>query len=195
MVIQHKERMLTAERIARLRIISYPDPVLRKVCAPAEATREQLQRVAEQMLRLMHAHRGVGLAGPQVGLPWRIFVWNPTGEPTDDQVFVNPRFTRLEGNVVAEEGCLSIEGVNVNVARAASADITAQLPDGTPIAMTAEDLVARIWQHELDHLNGRLILDYMTPAEEIANRRALKDLEARYRAEHKQSSTGRRRKK
>jgi peptide deformylase len=177
--------MITTYDIAKLRILSYPDLALRKVAAPIDVFGEALDQLAEHMYALMHAHRGVGLAGPQVGLPFRIFVWNPTGEPDHDQVFINPRFLRLEGQVVGEEGCLSIEAVNVNITRASAAEITAQRPDGSEVTFVGEGLVARIWQHEIDHLDGRLILDYMSPADEIANRRAIKDLEAKYRAERK----------
>ncbi|HRX83659.1 MAG TPA: peptide deformylase [Phycisphaerae bacterium] len=177
--------MISTEQIAKLRVVSYPDPILRKVCAPIETFGPQWQQIAERMLDLMHAHRGVGLAGPQVGLPWRIFVWNPTGQEEDDHVFINPELSRLSGQAVAEEGCLSIEGVNVNVQRAVTADVDAHLPDGSTVKLRGEGLVARIWQHETDHLNGRLILDYMSAADEIANRRAVKDLEAKYKAQHK----------
>lgn len=179
--------MISSDRIAKLRVLSYPDPVLRKKCAAIEKVGPQLTELAERMCTLMHAHRGVGLAGPQVGLPWRIFVWNPTAEPDNDHAFINPELTLLEGQNIAEEGCLSIEGVNVNVPRAVIAEITALRPDGSRVHLRAEGLVARIWQHEMDHLNGRLILDYMTPAEEIANRRALKELEADYRAQQKKT--------
>jgi peptide deformylase len=181
---------ISTDRIAKLRIVSYPDPVLRKVCAPVDAFGPAFESLAERMCTLMHARRGVGLAGPQVGIAWRIFVWNPTDDPEQDQVFINPELSRLEGQIVAEEGCLSIEGVNVNVPRAMSVDVTAHALDGSQVHLRAEGLVARIWQHEVDHLNGRLILDYMSPAEEIANRRAIKELETKYRQEQKAAKRG-----
>jgi len=185
--------MISEQQIAQLQIVSYPDPVLRKVCAPIEEFGPHLSMLAKRMCELMHVHNGVGLAGPQVGLPWRIFVWNPTGQPEYDAVCINPDFERLEGREEAEEGCLSIDGVNVQVARALRAEITTQQPDGSTVRMSAEGLVARIWQHETDHLNGRLILDYMSPADEIACRRALKELETKYKSAQAISKKSRKR--
>lgn len=179
--------MISPNQIKKLKIISYPDPVLRKMCAPITEFGPVWQEIGERMLELMHAHRGVGLAGPQVGLPWRIFVWNPTGESEHEEIFLNPELSELRGQVTAEEGCLSIEGVNVNVPRAQTADVRARRPDGSTVEYRGEGLVARIWQHETDHLNGRLILDYMSSADEIANRRAVKDLEAKYKAARRKS--------
>jgi peptide deformylase len=172
--------MLSDAQIEKLGIVSYPDPVLRKTCAPITEFGGWLDRLTRRMFELMHAHTGVGLAGPQVGLPWRIFVWNPTGQPEDDAVCINPQLAELTGQEPAEEGCLSIDGVHVNVNRATAATIGAHQPDGSQISLRGEGLIARIWQHETDHLNGRLILDYMSPADEIANRKALKELRAKY---------------
>src|SRR5437870_3788655 len=99
-------------------LILYPDPRLRHKCAPVEHFGDRLAAVAEGMLRLMRANRGVGLAGPQVGLAERIFVCNPTGNPEDDRVYVNPELLDLSGSIEAEEGCLSIPEVRVMVRRA-----------------------------------------------------------------------------
>ena len=185
--------MISKRDIARLRIVSYPDPVLRRSCKVIERFDDHLPLLAEKMCTLMHEHKGVGLAGPQVGVPLRIFVWNPTGEPENDQVCLNSRLTKLEGQVEFEEGCLSIEGVTVKIKRARFADIEAQRLDGSTFQLTGEDIVARIWQHESDHLDGRLILDYMSPAEEIVNRRALKELEAKYKNSAKRGAGSARR--
>lgn len=172
--------MISKNAIERLTILSYPDPILRKKCAPIEDFSAPWSAVARKMCSLMHAERGVGLAGPQVGLAWRIFVWNPTGEPENDRICLNPVLHSFQGQIEGEEGCLSITGVNVHIKRAESLEVEARQPDGSTIHLRGEQLTARIWQHENDHLNGRLILDYMSPAEEIANRRALKELESKY---------------
>jgi peptide deformylase len=177
--------VISKPRIARLRVESYPDPILRTKCKPVDAFGEDLRLLAERMCVLMHEHRGVGLAAPQVGLPLRLFVWNPTGEPEHDAVCVNPRIENFVGLEESEEGCLSIEGVTVKVKRAQSVEIEAQALDGSTFRLGGADLVARIWQHETDHLDGRLILDYMSPAEAIANRRPLKELEAKYKPPRK----------
>lgn len=167
--------------INRLRIINFPDPVLRQPAQPVTDFDDRLAALASRMCELMHSMNGVGLAGPQVGLPLRVFVWNPTGDPEGDRMFVNPVLSDLSDVVESEEGCLSIPNVNVTVRRAKSIRVSAQDVAGNDVCFEGEDLVARIWQHETDHLDGKLILDYMSPADEIANRRAIKDLEAQYK--------------
>ena len=173
--------LIDASKIPSLQIVSYPDPVLRAKCAPIEKFGKPLQLLTERMWELMRVHRGVGLAGPQVGLAIRIFVFNATGEPEDNHVCINPRFENLEGQEAGDEGCLSIDGVTVSVKRAKRAVIVAHRPDGVGFRLEGEDLLARIWQHETDHLNGRLILDYQSASEELANRRAIRQLEDKYK--------------
>ena len=168
-------------KIDKLQIVHYPAPVLKKPCAPIETYGPEVRALAERMLHLMREANGVGLAAPQVGVSWRLFVCNGTGEPEDDLVCVNPQVTELTGGDEMDEGCLSIPGVLVNMRRATFAVMTAFDLDGTPYAVEAEGLMARIWQHENDHLNGRLIIDMMSPTDEIANRRALKQLESEYK--------------
>ena len=168
--------------LADLRIVYYPDPLLNRRCAPVEEFGPQLQVLVDRMLELMREGNGVGLAGPQVGLPIRLFVCNPTGEPGDNLVCVNPRFSELTGAAEAEEGCLSLPGVSVNMRRASRAVIEAFDASGRPFRRCGENLSARIWQHESDHLEGRLIIDAMSETDEIANRRAIKQLREDYRA-------------
>jgi peptide deformylase len=168
--------------IDKLGIVHYPDPVLSKACAPVEAFGPDLEALADKMLRLMRQGEGVGLAAPQVGLLLRMFVCNATGEPGDDLVLVNPRFVGLSGAEEREEGCLSLPGVTVSRRRATHAVIEAVGTDGQPFQKTGEGLVARVWQHESDHLDGRVIADGMSATDEIRNRRALKQLRADYKA-------------
>lgn len=164
-----------------LDLVFYPDPRLRKVCAPVERFDEALARTAAEMLELMGARRGIGLAGPQVGFMRRLFVCNVTGKPEDAQVYANPELVDLVGAVEGEEGCLSIPDVNVPVRRAQRCTIRAYDLAGQPIEFTGEDLLARVWQHETDHLDGVLILDRTNEAAKLAHRRTLRDLEAQYR--------------
>jgi peptide deformylase len=133
------------------------------------------------MIELMHEHNGVGLAGPQVGICRRIFVANPTGEPENDCVYINPELSDLTGMVESDEGCLSIPEVRVNLKRAKRCRVRAMDATGAPIDITAEDLLSRIVQHETDHLNGRLIIDAMDSTDKIANKKQLAQLEADYR--------------
>lgn len=163
------------------RIVLYPDPILRRKCAPVEAIDDSLAALAERMLKLMHEGHGVGLAGPQVGVPRRLFVANPTGEAGDDRIYVNPVLEDLVGADEAEEGCLSIPEVRGVIRRARKCRIRAVDPSGQPIEEEAEGLLARIWQHETDHLDGRLIIDLMRSADQIANKRQLSWLEDKHR--------------
>jgi peptide deformylase len=159
-----------------MRILLHPDPALRKKARPVTEFNSELAATARRMLDLMREHAGVGLAAPQVGVPLRVFVCNPTGDPKDDLVVINPRFVELNGSEEREEGCLSLPGVNVTMRRAAKAVIEAYDLAGTRFERSAEDLEARVWQHEADHLDGRLIIDAMSSTDAIANRRALKQL-------------------
>lgn len=170
-----------AVTIQDLRIICYPDPRLRRKCQEVVTFDGELASVAERMLEIMREAKGVGLAAAQIGLDWRLFVSNHTGEPEDDLVVVNPSLDNLFGGQVGDEGCLSIPNVTLPVRRAEKCRLQAQNLHGEPFALEVEDLRARIWQHEVDHLAGRLIIDYMGPADQIVNRRALKELEAKFR--------------
>ena len=167
-----------------LRIIFYPDPRLKKVSAPVTTFDENLKALAARMFELMRAHRGVGLAAPQVGLNVRLFVMNHTGEPQDDRVYVNPVLTEAEGFETAEEGCLSLPNLHVDVERSKRLRIQAQDVEGNPIDQVESGYMARVWQHETDHLNGTLLTDRMGAVAKMTSRRLLKELEEDYAAEH-----------
>lgn len=164
----------------KLEIVYFPDPVLRERCRSVEVFDDRLAGLARRMEVLMQEASGVGLAAPQVGIPFRMFICNATGEPEDAQVWVNPVLSGLEGLEEAEEGCLSIPGVTVLKRRAGRAVIDGFDLKGRAIRGEASELVARIWQHELDHLDGVLVIDGMSEASEIANRKAIRQLEADY---------------
>lgn len=164
----------------KLSVVLFPDPILKKVCTPVTEFGPDLKAFTDRMLALMRDGSGVGLAAPQVGIRIRLFVCNPTGEPKDDMVCVNPQFVDLTGAEEKEEGCLSIPGVNVTMRRAQHAVMMMQDTDGQPLERTGEGLLARIWQHESGHLDGRLITDNMSASDEISNRRVIKQLRADY---------------
>lgn len=166
---------------SRLRIVLYPDPVLKKRAVEVEKINTEIGGLAKRMLELMHGAKGVGLAAPQVGVGLRVFVCNPSGEPSDDLICVNPRLTELLGGENKEEGCLSIPGVTVTMRRATHVVMEALDVDGKPFQVTGADIRARVWQHEMDHLDGRLIIDNMSATDEIANRRAIKQLHEQHR--------------
>lgn len=150
-------------------------------CEAVSRFDDKLAELANQMIAAMHEAEGVGLAAPQVGIPIRLFVCNATGKPEDDRVFVNPVLSELVGASTGDEGCLSIPGVTVAVRRAEQCVISGVDVQGRPIGATAAGLLARCWQHEVDHLDGRLIIDRMSEADAIANRKKLRELEARYK--------------
>jgi peptide deformylase len=175
-----------------LKIVLWPDPRLKKASKSVETFDASLKELAARMFELMREAKGVGLAAPQVGQNIRLFVMNPTGEPQDDRVYVNPLLTDGDGDEEAEEGCLSLPEIHTNVVRFKQMKLCAQDLDGNPIEETAEGFIPRIWQHEFDHLNGTLLLDRMGPVARMAARKALKELEERYRDEHGDNGKGKR---
>jgi peptide deformylase len=136
------------------------------------------------MIELMRQHKGVGLAAPQVGQNIRMFVMNPTGEPNDNRVYVNPVLSEPQGEETNEEGCLSLPNVNAQISRDKSIQIKAFDLDGQPIEDVQSGYIARIWQHEYDHLNGILITDRMGLGDRFKHRGALKDLQEIWDKEH-----------
>ncbi len=158
------ERQLDAQaqarrRVALAQIRQYPDAVLRMRAREIEHFDDDLLRLADRMAHLMHDARGVGLAATQVGVLQRLFVFHAAG---DDGVtaIVNPEITaRTEEIEVADEGCLSLQGVLVPVERAIRVTIEGQDLRGEPLRLELEEMDARVVQHELDHLNGVLMLE------------------------------------
>jgi len=167
-----------------LKIILWPDPRLKKVSKPVETFDENLRALAARMFELMRGAKGVGLAAPQVGQNIRLFVMNHNGEPANDRVYVNPVLTEADGEEEGEEGCLSLPKVNINVWRSKTLKIIAMDLQGNPFEQTETGYLARIWQHETDHLNGIMLTDRMGPVARMANRKLLKDLEEQYAADH-----------
>lgn len=162
----------------KLVIVHYPHQALRQKAQTIPEVTDEVRSVAAKMLDLMHQAPGVGLAAPQVGLPWRLFVANPTGEPDDDRVYINPELINpAGGNAARDEGCLSLPNITVEVTRPDAITIRATNLDGETFEESGDDLLARIWQHEYDHLEGMLIIDKMSPMDRMANKRAIKELE------------------
>ncbi len=164
--------------VSKLRIVLYPDPILRTKAKPIQAIDDTVRAVADRMLQLMHEVNGAGLAAPQVGLDWRMFV--VAGQDGDeDSVFINPEVTATSRDLLThEEGCLSLPGLTAEVRRPSVVRITARTQDDEPIELTDDDFHARVWQHEYDHLEGVLIIDRMSPMDRLANRKMLKEMRA-----------------
>ncbi len=147
-----------SERWSHLVLRICPDAVLRRVCPPVERFDRTLRDLAWDMRRLMLAHQGIGLAAPQAGVELRLFVCE-----IDERrlAIVNPKITaRGRAMDATVEGCLSLPGVNVSVGRQTAVTVSGRDLRGKGVSFTAEGLWARVIQHELDHLNGRLISDY-----------------------------------
>ncbi len=149
-----------ARRQAALRHIrQFGDPVLRTPASEIQVFDEALRREAEQMIGLMHEARGVGLAAPQIGRLRRLIVLDPH-EDAPARALVNPTIVeRSEDEEVGQEGCLSIGEVLMDVSRAVRIRVEGQDVEGNPVVIDAEDYEARVLQHEIDHLDGILILD------------------------------------
>ncbi|MEM1026675.1 MAG: peptide deformylase [Planctomycetota bacterium] len=164
---------------AKLSIVHHPHPVLRQRAEPVELT-DEVCAVALRMVELMHEADGVGLAAPQVGLPWRLFVANWEGPGGIDHVFLNPELSEPTRDTGPhEEGCLSLPDIRAEITRPLGITVTATNLNGERISMTDDGgLAARVWQHEFDHLDGVLILDRMTRLDKMANRKAIRALEA-----------------
>lgn len=176
---------------AQLRLQIYPADVLRRKADPVDVTPET-RAVAERMVEVMRDAEGIGLAGPQVGLSWRLFVCHvpPDGERSPDadpptacaepRAFINPEILKYEGPPEPyEEGCLSLPGILGDVLRPPIVTVRAFGLDGKPFEARAAGLLARCWQHEIDHLDGVLIIDKFTQVSRLKNRSAVKSLEKR----------------
>jgi peptide deformylase len=162
---------------ARLRIVHYPEPVLRIRAKPVPAIDENVRTVVRRMIEIMHDAKGLGLAAPQVGLTWRLFVTAAHEGSDTDRVFINPRISVINREMIAhEEGCLSLPGIHVEIRRPAGIEITATDLHGEEFTLRSEAFLARVWQHEFDHIEGVLIIDRMSPIDRLATRKALKEL-------------------
>jgi peptide deformylase len=146
-------------------IVKYGDPVLEAQAATiTEFGTPEMNQLIEDMFESMYAARGVGLAAPQIGISKRIAVIDcSNGENPDDKiVIINPEIIKVEGAQTSEEGCLSIPGFRENVTRGKRVTVKAQNVEGEWFEMTGEDLLARAFQHETDHLKGTLYINHVS---------------------------------
>lgn len=143
-----------------LDIVKYPDPILQRPTEKITDFNEELRTLAEDMFESMYRAQGIGLAAPQIGLSKRLTVIDLSNKenPNDKIVLVNPEIVHKEGRQVAEEGCLSLPDVREKVSRAAKVKVRAQNLQGEWFEMEGTELLARAFQHEIDHLDGILFL-------------------------------------
>jgi peptide deformylase len=147
-----------------LEIVKYPHPALRYESRPIQQIDDALRSTVRAMFELMYEARGIGLAANQVALPFRFFILNLTADPEkkeEEQVFINPEIVKRHSAIEDEEGCLSLPGLYAKVRRARRIRVRAYDLEGNPIERDVEDLFSRAFQHELDHLDGNLFIDYL----------------------------------
>jgi peptide deformylase len=161
--------------IGQLELVEYPHPALRRVSRPILRIDEELRDAVRQMFEIMYAEQGVGLAANQVALPYRLFIVNTEGRPDtgEELVFINPQLSRPRGTAVQEEGCLSLPGVRMPVPRPERIRLKAYTLAGETIDTDLDGFLARVVQHEYDHIEGRLFIDRLSEASAIEADRAL----------------------
>ncbi|MCM8811757.1 MAG: peptide deformylase [Candidatus Omnitrophica bacterium] len=145
--------------MATIKLIKEPAPILHQ---PAERVREissDIRHLIDSMIQTMHAARGVGLAANQVDSPWSVLVASDNGVPGKELVLINPVLLKQSGRHTAAEGCLSLPGIACEVTRAARVTVQGWDREGRTVTIEAENLLAKILQHEIDHLAGRLFVD------------------------------------
>lgn len=149
--------------MAILEILEFPDPRLRTVAKPVETVDDALRKLIDDMIETMYEASGIGLAATQVDVHQRLLVIDVSEERDHPQVFINPRITPLTDNLAPyEEGCLSVPGFYEKVERPARVRIQALDRDGEPLDIEAEGMLATCIQHEIDHLDGKLFVDYIS---------------------------------
>ncbi|MEJ2528734.1 MAG: peptide deformylase [Gammaproteobacteria bacterium] len=145
-----------------LEILHFPDPRLRNHAKPVEEFDHRLREFADSMLETMYHSSGIGLAATQVGVPWRLVVIDVSEERDQPLCLVNPEIIEREGEEESEEGCLSVPSVYEKVTRAERVRVKAQDKSGEQIELEADGLLAVCIQHEVDHLDGKLFIDYLS---------------------------------
>jgi peptide deformylase len=167
------------------RILTYPDEVLTEAAAAVESFGPELQQLIDDMFETMYAAPGVGLAAPQVGVSRRIMVidLSTMTDPAQCLTLINPELVSSEGASYIEEGCLSLPGISVKVSRPRKLTIQGLDRAGRPIRVEGEDLLARALHHEIDHINGTLILDRLHPVKRgMVKKKIKKTLESPHSA-------------
>lgn len=167
--------------MAKLEILEFPDPRLRTVAKPVVEVDERIRQLVDDMLETMYAAPGVGLAATQVNIHERVIVIDVSEDQSQPLVFINPEVTVLDAETLRDydEGCLSVPGFYETVSRPERVRVDALDRGGKPFTLEPDGLLAVCIQHELDHLNGKLFVDYISP---IKRQRIRKKLEKQQRA-------------
>jgi peptide deformylase len=149
--------------MARLPIIEFPDPRLRTVARPVKEVDTRIRQLIDDMFETMYEAPGIGLAATQVDVHERLLVLDVSEDKSYPMVFINPEIVSAEGHQVYQEGCLSVPGIYADVKRAEKIQVRALDRDGQPFEVNADGLLAVCIQHEMDHLAGKVFVDYLSP--------------------------------
>ena len=167
--------------MAILDVLSFPDERLRTVAKPVEEVNDEIKQLVSDMFETMKDENGIGLAATQVNRHVQVVVMDVSEDQNEPRVFINPEIMRKDGSTISEEGCLSVPGNYAKVERAESITVKALDQNGESFELDAEGLLAICIQHELDHLKGKLFIDYLSPLKRQRIRKKL-EKEARLAA-------------
>ena len=167
--------------MAILDVLSFPDERLRTVAKPVEEVNDEIKQLVSDMFETMKDENGIGLAATQVNRHVQVVVRDVSEDQNEPRVFINPEIIRRDGSTISEEGCLSVPGNYAKVERAESITVKALDQNGESFELDAEGLLAICIQHELDHLKGKLFIDYLSPLKRQRIRKKL-EKEARLAA-------------
>jgi len=159
--------------MAKLKILEFPDPRLRKKATPVETVDDALRVLIDDMFETMYEAPGIGLAATQVDVHKRLLVTDVSTDKSEPFVFINPRITEKDGVTVTDEGCLSVPGYYESVERAEHIRVRFLDRNGEETEMEADGLLAVCIQHEIDHLDGKLFVDYLSEAKRQRIRKKL----------------------
>jgi peptide deformylase len=160
--------------MAILEILQYPDMRLHEPAQRVEKIDAETRRLVDDLAQTMYAAPGVGLAATQVDIHKQVIVIDVSEDHSDLRVFINPEITRREGVAVNQEGCLSVSGIYENVERAESVTVTALDRNGSRFTLNASGILAACIQHEMDHLDGKIFIDYLSELKQNRIRAKLK---------------------
>lgn len=149
--------------MAILEVLRFPDERLRTVAKKVDAVDSEIKALVADMFETMREENGIGLAATQVNVHKRVVVMDVSEDQNNPLVFINPEITQKEGKTISEEGCLSVPNNYAKVERAESVTVKALNKNGEEFSLDADGLLAICIQHELDHLNGKLFVDYLSP--------------------------------
>jgi len=164
--------------MAVLDILHFPDPRLRTEAKPIKQVTLKVQQLVDDMFETMYKAPGIGLAATQVNVHRQVIVIDTSEDKTAPLCLINPQITQLEGDTTYDEGCLSVPAIYETVHRAAKVTVEALNRDGEPFTLEASGLLAICIQHEIDHLKGKLFVDYISP---LKRQRIAKKLEKQNR--------------